>query len=293
MKVFIFSQKLKKEDGFLIEHLLAKFETAKFEIAMFDKTNLELKTIVENCPGIEVIPEGSKLKADNIDFIMTLGGDGTMLKAAALVGDSGIPIIGINLGRLGFLSSVEKSKINGAIDKIKDGKYKIEGRSMIALHCNYPVFDDHPYALNDFTIHKRDTSSMVSVHTYIDGVYLNTYWADGLIVATPTGSTGYSLACGGPIIFPSSSNFVITPIAPHNLNVRPLIIRDDVEISFEIEGRAENYLCTLDSRYETITDDYKIAIRKAPHYTNLMVLEGHHFMSTIRDKLLWGLDKRN
>ncbi|MBK8701302.1 MAG: NAD kinase [Saprospiraceae bacterium] len=293
MKVLLFSQKLDQDDGPSICHLLDKLNLESIEIAAMGNTYAEIRELTEIGEKVEVLYTQNEVNTSLPDLILSLGGDGTMLKAAALAYQGNIPIIGINLGRLGFLSSVEKTKIHEAIDKIKAGHYHIESRSMLELNCNYPIFTDHAYALNDFTIHKRDTSSMVTIHTFIDGVFLNTYWSDGIIVATPTGSTGYSLACGGPIIFPGSGSFVITPIAPHNLNVRPLIIRDDVEVSFEIEGRAENFLCTLDSKYEPITDDYKIAIKRSKYSTRLMILEGHNFMSTMREKLLWGLDKRN
>ena len=156
-----------------------------------------------------------------------------------------------------------------------------------------PVFNDAPFALNDFTILKRDTSSMIIIHTYINGAYLNSYWADGIIVSTPTGSTGYSLSCGGPIIFPGSGNFIITPVAPHNLNVRPIVMSDDAVISFEIEGRAENFLCTLDSRFETVTAAHQLAIRKNNFPIKLVNIQGVDFPSTIRGKLNWGQDTRN
>ncbi len=290
-KVLLFCQTLKTEDHSIIKHLINLLVTNGFEIHSLLDYEHEFEAIANytDIRGIN-IDQVSKI---NIDFVMTLGGDGTMLKAASIVSKEMLPVIGINLGRLGFLSSIEKSKIHDAILKIKDNKFKIEERSMLKLSSNIEIFKDYPYALNDFTIHKRDTSSMVTIHTYVNDVFLNTYWADGIIVATPTGSTGYSLACGGPIIYPNASNFVITPIAPHNLNVRPLVINDDVTIKFEIEGRADNFLCTLDSRYETITDEYKLSIRKSNMTTKIIILDNDNFGKTIREKLLWGLDKRN
>jgi NAD+ kinase len=290
-KVLLFSQKLKEEDGSIIKYLCDLLCKNGMMIYSFPTMESELESL-SNHSEVRPVEEGA-LVDEGIDMVITLGGDGTMLKAASVVASKGIPIIGINLGRLGFLSSVEKSKIHDAVLKIKDGLYHIESRSMLKLTSNLPIFKGYPYALNDFTIHKRDTSSMVTIHTYLNGKFLNTYWADGVIVSTPTGSTGYSLACGGPIIFPDSKNFVITPIAPHNLNVRPLIINDDVKISFEIEGRADNFLCTLDANYETITDEYKLTIAKAEIDTKLVILDNHNFSNTIREKLLWGLDKRN
>lgn len=171
--------------------------------------------------------------------------------------------------------------------------YRLEERRTLYLESNLPLFGDTPYALNDFTILKRDTSSMITIHTFINGAYLNSYWADGIVVATPTGSTGYSLSCGGPIIFPGSGNFIITPVAPHNLNVRPIVMSDDTVISFEVEGRAENFLCTLDSRFEPITAAHQLAVRKNDFPIRLIHLQDVDFLDTIRGKLNWGQDTRN
>ena len=226
-------------------------------------------------------------------MIITLGGDGTILKAATLVRDYGIPILGINLGRLGFLARVEKTRLRETLRLLSLGRFTTERRDMLYLESSLPIFGDTPFALNDFTLLKRDTSSMITIHTFINGSYLNSYWADGLIVATPTGSTGYSLSCGGPIVFPGSGNFVVTPVAPHNLNVRPIVLSDDSVISFEIEGRAENFLCTLDSRFETITSVHNLAVRKNAFGIQLVKLPGISFMDTLRSKLNWGEDRRN
>jgi NAD+ kinase len=232
-------------------------------------------------------------KTRNFDYVITLGGDGTILNAVAEVRDADVPILGINLGRLGFLANIEKEKIKEAIGLLKTGRYSLSERTLLHLESNHPMFGDIPFAMNDCTLLKRDTSSMIVIHTYINGAYLNSYWADGLIVSTPTGSTGYSLSCGGPIIFPNSGNFVITPVAPHNLNVRPIVISDNSVISFEVEGRAENFLCTLDARFETITSDFQLAVRKCDFSVKLIQLHGWSFMHTIREKLMWGNDTRN
>lgn len=232
-------------------------------------------------------------KTRNFDYVITLGGDGTILNAVAEVRDADVPILGINLGRLGFLASIEKEKIKEAIGLLKTGRYSLSERTLLHLESNHPMFGEIPFAMNDCTLLKRDTSSMIVIHTYINGAYLNSYWADGLIVSTPTGSTGYSLSCGGPIIFPNSGNFVITPVAPHNLNVRPIVISDSSVISFEVEGRAENFLCTLDARFETITSDFQLAVRKCDFSVKLIQLHGWSFMHTIREKLMWGNDTRN
>ncbi len=228
---------------------------------------------------------------DEIDFLCSVGGDGTILETVSIVRDSGIPVLAINTGRLGFLAGIGSSEIEEAIIAIEAGQYFLEARSILNLETSSDVFDFN-YALNDFVIHKKETSSMIVVHTYLNGEFLNSYWSDGLIVSTPTGSTGYSLSCGGPIISPKSDSFVITPIAPHNLNVRPIVISDDVVISFEIEGRASSYLASLDSRSQSITNDVHMAVRKADFYLNIIRMNDENFLNTLRNKLNWGYDKR-
>lgn len=228
-----------------------------------------------------------------LDYCITLGGDGTILAAIQYIRDNKVPILGINLGRLGFLAGIEKRRISQAVGLLKRGMYEVEHRSLLYLESNLPLFGDTPFALNDCTLLKRDTSSMITIHAFINGAYLNSYWADGVIVATPTGSTGYSLSCGGPIIFPNSNSFVITPVSPHNLNVRPIVISDDSVISFEVEGRAESFLCTLDSRSESITSAHQLAIRKNDFDIQLIRIPGAGFLETMREKLNWGADKRN
>ncbi len=232
-------------------------------------------------------------KSYRFDFVITLGGDGTILHAASIIRETGVPVFGINLGRLGFLAIVHKDMIREAIKLLMNGMYRVEERTMLYLESNLSIFGDTCFALNDCTFLKRDTSSMIIVHTFLNGEFLNSYWADGIIIATPTGSTGYSLSCGGPIIFPDSSNFVITPVAPHNLNMRPIVISDNSIISFEIEGRAENFLCTLDSRFETITSAHQLAVRKNDFPFKVVQLQEYSFLTTIREKLTWGLDQRN
>ena len=230
---------------------------------------------------------------ESVDCIISLGGDGTLLDTVTLVRDSGIPILGINYGRLGFLANIGKSEINSAIDAIVNRKFVVDKRTLIHLESNPPLFGTTPYALNEFSIHKKDSSPMIKIHTYLNGEFLNTYWADGLIVATPTGSTGYSLSCNGPVVFPESNSFVITPIAPHNLNIRPIIVPDNNIISFELEGRTDGFLCTLDSRRELITKEFQLAVKKESFDINLIRMNENNFLQTLREKLSWGLDKRN
>lgn len=228
-----------------------------------------------------------------VDVVMAFGGDGTVLAAVSLVNEHEIPIMGINLGRLGFLSSIESKVAGYAVNELVNERYHFDQRTMVELETNADIFRGSRLALNDFTLHKRDTSSMITIHTYINGELLNSFWADGLIVATPTGSTGYSLSCGGPIVFPNSGNLVITPVAPHNLTVRPIIVPDTSEISFEIEGRAESYLCTLDSHFEAVTSEHKLTVRKAKVVTRFIQLHNYSFLRTLHDKLIWGKDSRN
>lgn len=229
-----------------------------------------------------------------VDAIMAFGGDGTVLGAISMVNERQVPIMGINLGRLGFLSGIEGRLGGYAVKELAQGRYHFDERSMLYLQTDdRGIFTNSRLALNDFTLHKRDTSSMITIHTYIDGELLNSFWADGLIVATPTGSTGYSLSCGGPIIFPNSGNLVITPVAPHNLTVRPIVISDTSVISFEIEGRAESFLCSLDSRFEAVTSSHQLSVRKADVKTRFIQLYNYSFLRTLHDKLTWGRDSRN
>jgi len=230
--------------------------------------------------------------AGKIDFMFSLGGDGTLLDTLTFVRDRNIPVVGINIGRLGFLANIGKDEIESAIEAIEGGTYVLDKRTLIELESNKPLFGEVNYALNDATIHKKDTSAMIVIHTYINGEFLNSYFADGLIVATPTGSTGYSLSCGGPIVMPTSENFVITPIAPHNLNVRPIVVSDSSVISFEIEGRQEQFFCTLDSRTQSVDTSYQIAVKKSSLTLALLRLSDHHFLETLRRKLMWGADVR-
>lgn len=232
-------------------------------------------------------------ESDDVDYLISLGGDGTLLEAVNYVGALETPILGINTGRLGFLATTPKSDIKQALSDLLDKNYKIDTRALIHLETNSSVFGETPFALNEFTILKTDSSSMITVHTYVDGEYLNSYWADGLIVATPTGSTGYSLSCGGPIILPHSNNFVITPVSAHNLNVRPLIVSDQSVISFKIEGRSNKFLVSLDSKSHSVDSFIKLSVRKGDFKAKLITFDKLNYFDTLRQKLNWGLDLRN
>ena len=230
---------------------------------------------------------------DTIDFVISLGGDGTLLDTVTLVRSKNIPIVGINFGRLGFLASIGKEELATAVSSLKQRTFIIDKRSLIHLDSSEPLFSECPYGLNEFAIHKTDTSPMIKIHTYLNGEFLNTYWADGLIVATPTGSTGYSLSCNGPVVFPDSSSFVITPVAPHNLNVRSIVVPDNNIISFEVEGRTDHFLCTMDSRKQIADKKVQLAVRKEKFTISLVRLNENNFLQTLRNKLSWGLDRRN
>ena len=237
--------------------------------------------------------EPGDVTIEKLDVFISIGGDGTLLETISHIGRFEIPVLGINTGRLGFLATTSKDEIESALAQMLAGTYKLDKRAVLRLESSVPVFGKLNFALNDFTIVKKDTSSMITIHTYIDGEFLNSYWADGIIVATPTGSTGYSLSCGGPLIFPRSGNFVITPVSPHTLTVRPIIVADSSEITFQIEGRSKRFLVSLDSRIATVDNTIKLTVKKADFKVNLIQLEGQHYFRTLRQKLNWGLDIRN
>ena len=231
----------------------------------------------------------------SFDIMISIGGDGTILRAATLVRDSGIPILGINAGRLGFLAMVQKDEIAQFLQFVIEKKYTISERSLISLSSSpeIPEIEDLNFAMNEISVSRKDTTSMITIETYLDGEFLNSYWADGLIVATPTGSTGYSMSCGGPILTPNVTSLVITPIAPHNLNARPLVIPDDTEIRLKISGREEQYLVSLDSRIASVKNESILTIKKTPFKIKMVEIQEETFFKTLRNKLLWGEDKRN
>ena len=293
MQVIVYSKLLKDKDIPYAQTLFDSLQEEGINTYVYGPYLEQLKGKIAFKMDVGVFEGYLDFRIKKFDFLITMGGDGTILDAINHIRDSNVPIMGINLGRLGFLASIEKKRIKEAIGLLKRGMYNLDERGLLYLESNLPIFGEVRFALNDCTLLKRDTSSMITMHTFINGAYLNSYWADGIIVATPTGSTGYSLSCGGPIIFPNSGNFVITPVAPHNLNVRPIVISDDSVISFEVEGRAENFLCTLDSRFEPITAAHQLAVRKNDFTIKLVQLQDVGFLETIRNKLAWGTDTRN
>ncbi len=292
MQIAIYNRIFQIEDVPAFELLFNELYKMDTEIVLYAQLVEQLKNVVPLPEKYTVFSNPESLDPET-DFIISMGGDGTILDTVTFVANKNIPILGINLGRLGFLAGTTIEEIEDALGAIRKGTYSLDGRSLLHVSANAPLFDDAPFALNDFTIQRKDSNALVKIHTYINGEFLCTYWADGIIVSTPTGSTGYSLSCGGPIIAPHTSSFIITPVAPHNLNIRPIVIPDTSVVSFEVEGRAKEYLCSMDARSEIIDDRISIAIRKEQFNVNLVRLENQNFLNTIRQKLYWGMDKRN
>ncbi|MBL0134451.1 MAG: NAD kinase [Chitinophagaceae bacterium] len=292
MKVAIYSRALDYDQQGEVQQLLNELANEKVEPVIYQPFFEKLKSTFRFPDKFSLFTNSGDLD-ESIDCLISLGGDGTLLDTVTLVRDKNIPVLGINFGRLGFLASLGKDEIPSAVQSLVKQTMIIDKRSLIHLDANKSLFGDVPYGLNEFAIHKTDTSPMIKIHTYLNGEFLNTYWADGLIVATPTGSTGYSLSCSGPVVFPDSGSFVITPVAPHNLNVRPIVVPDNNIISFEVEGRADHFICALDSRRELVDKKVQLAVRKEAFNIGLVRLNENNFLQTLRNKLSWGLDTRN
>ncbi|WP_070137961.1 NAD kinase [Crocinitomix algicola] len=292
MKVGIYGRAF--NDSFIpnIQELFNTLELFAWEITIYQPFRSYLAPRLSLANDYPVFNKYEDIVED-VDVLISIGGDGTFLETINIVRSSGIPILGVNTGRLGFLASTYKEDIVDVLYSIKEGKFRLQTRSLINLITEEGLFGKDNFALNELTVHKKDSSSMITIHTYIGDLYLNSYWADGLIIATPTGSTAYSLSCGGPIIVPGAKDYVITPIAPHNLNVRPIIVPDDRTIRLKIEGRGREYLCSLDSRSVTIDSAIELTIKKANFQLNVIQTENQNFLNTIRNKMMWGLDRRN
>ena len=264
-------------------------------IGIYFKEDLH-KNIIESKLAFEnkyEVFSTDEIKQAKIDYLLCIGGDGTLLDSLNIVRETGIPVLGFNTGRLGYLATSNPEDVEKVIDELVKKSYSLDKRTILKLEADQELFGGFAYALNDFVIHKKDSTSMITVHTYLNGEFMNSYWADGLIVATPTGSSAYSLSCGGPILIPKSSSFAITPIAPHNLSVRPVVIPDDTVLSFEIEGRVKSYLISLDSRSCSIKKGTQIAVRKANFTFNLIRLSNKNYLDALRNKMMWGMDARN
>ncbi len=291
MTIAVYARSTKDNHQLYIEKLHHKLKSEGVRLIVFEpylqflqkNYNLTLKLPTFSC-GEDLISKA--------DYVVCLGGDGTMLETLALVKKSGIPVLGVNTGRLGFLACVSKDDIEKAASLLVQEKFTLDKRELLELVGGSSSFNDVNYALNEFTIHKKDSSAMINIDVYVDSVFLNSYFADGLIVSTPTGSTAYSMSCGGPIMIPDSENFIITPIAPHNLNVRPIVISNNKTLSFKVAGRSDSFNIALDSRNAQINSMSEIVIKKADFRFNLINFEGQHFFETLRNKLLWGIDKR-
>ena len=293
MKVAIYSRGVDLDQQQSLNALL--LELNRYDTTIYVFADLLLKFNLNESKGKNaLIPFTSMADLnDQVDCLISVGGDGTVLDAVTIVGATNIPILGINYGRLGFLATISKDELSMMVEALVNGSYIIEKRSLLHLNANANIFETAPYALNEFAIHKRDTSPMIKIHTYLNGEFLNSYWADGIIVATPTGSTGYNMSCNGPILFPDSASFVITPVAPHNLNVRSIVVPDSSVISFEVEGRTEELICAMDARKEIVPIDIQLAIKKENFMVHFIRLNENSYLTTLRTKLTWGLDKRN
>ncbi|MBC7523801.1 MAG: NAD kinase [Flavobacterium sp.] len=294
MKVAIFGQYYQNDTRPIIRDIFVFFNANNVELVIEEKF---LKILYAE----EIVKKEYKTFSSykdlnhTFDVLVSIGGDGTILRAATFVRDSGIPIIGVNAGRLGFLAKVQKENIDTFLQLVLEKKYSISKRTLLSLKSNPKnlEIEDLNFAMNEITVSRKDTTSMITIETYLNGEYLNSYWADGLIISTPTGSTGYSLSCGGPVLTPDVKSLVITPIAPHNLNARPLVITDTTIVELRVSGREENYLVSLDSRITSVSNNAVLTIKKTPFKINMIEIEEETFLKTLRKKLLWGEDKRN
>lgn len=293
MKVAIYGQTYQDDALDYVVELLEElhkedaevFVEKDFQSFLFQKRNTEQYSTFTDLEGLD----------GSFDMFVSFGGDGTILRAITYVCDLGIPIVGVNTGRLGFLSTFKKEDVRKVVKEFVKGDYTIVERSLVEVSADeaIPEFGNLNFALNEVTVSRKDTTSMITVETYLNNEYLTSYWADGLIISTPTGSTGYSLSCGGPVIVPTAKSLVLTPIAPHNLNARPLVISDDTVIRLKVSGREENHLVSLDSRIASLENGKEIQVKKANFTVKMIEYTSESFLKTLRNKLLWGEDKRN
>ena len=292
MVIALFSQEINGS----VSEVIQSFLTSKFSKDSKFFVEKKLLSQIKYNNKLDIIPfNKSKDLYSEIDLMVSIGGDGTFLRTIEYIRDLAIPVMGINTGNLGFLATIKKENLDQAIEKIYNRKFKIENRSLIKVNSDEIGLPKSffPYALNEVSVVRKDTTSMINIKTSLDGSNLNTYWADGLIVSTPTGSTGYSLSCGGPVISPSSGSLVLTPISPHNLNARPLVISDQTKIELSVSGREENHLLSIDSKIFTVKNNTKISIEKPSFDFKIAHFPNNNFYKTLKEKLLWGKDKRN
>jgi NAD+ kinase len=292
MRVAIYGRKVSKHSAEYFTEMLKYLEDFGWEAVLEE----DLKALLVSKIGISEKYQTFKSHFDfksGIDLTISMGGDGTFLKTVSYIQDSGVPIMGINMGRLGFLANISKEQIHHTLTQVKEKQFEFQKRSLLRVFTEEDIFGKDNFALNELTLHKKDTASMITVHASLDNKYLNAYWADGLIVATPTGSTAYSLSCGGPIITPGCQVHILTPIAPHNLNVRPVVVPDHLPISLSVEGRDRTYLLSLDGNSKSIKQGEEVIIKKAEFMINVIKFEDNNFLDTIRNKMMWGIDTRN
>lgn len=292
MKIALHGRTLKEESLTFIKDMFEFLSNREIEIQISHTLNATLTKHGVKVKKTKDLFHDSKDLFD-ADFLFSIGGDGTLLESLTYVKDRNISILGVNTGRMGFLATITPSNLNYAVECIINGHFEVDERTLVHLDSDREIFEGANFGLNEFAILKRDTSSMITVHTFIDGEYLNSYWADGIILATPTGSTGYSLSVGGPLVLPNSNNFILAPVSPHNLNVRPLVIPDNKIISFEIEGRSKNFLVSLDSRSKAVEGNIQLAVKKEKFKAKLIKISGYNYLDTLRYKLNWGWDVRN
>ena len=292
MRVAIYGRKVNKQTAEYFIKLLQILEEFGWKPVIEEELNNQLIQKSGISEDYEVFRNHKDFHS-GLDLVISMGGDGTFLKTVSYIRNSGVPIMGINTGRLGFLSNISKDAMYETLSQVKNKEYEFQLRSLLRVHTEEDLFGADNFALNELTLHKKDTSSMITVHASLDNKYLNTYWADGLIVATPTGSTAYSLSCGGPIITPGCQVHILNPIAPHNVNVSPMVVPDHLPISLEVEGRDRTYLLSLDGNSKSIRQGEQVVIRKAEFMINVVKFEDNNFLDTIRNKMLWGIDTRN
>ena len=292
MKVAIYGRKLNRQTISVFEQVFTLLERFNWKPVLEQELQDQLIKKGNIGSQYETFQDHTDLKS-GIDMAFSVGGDGTFLKTVSFIRESGVPILGINTGRLGFLANINPEKMEEMFAMVQEKRYTFQKRSMLRIHTEDDLFGEDNLALNELTLHKKDTSSMITVHASLDGNYLNSYWADGLIVGTPTGSTAYNLSCGGPIITPGCQVHILTPIAPHNLNVRPMVVPDHLPIKLQVEGRERRYLISLDSNTKSIPQGTEITVEKAEFMINVIRLENANFLDTIRNKMNWGMDSRN
>lgn len=292
MRVAVYSKKVTKATIPIFMRFAASIERFGWKLILEKELKNHLVKKAGICENADVFSNHEDFH-QGIDLAFSIGGDGTFLRTVAYIRDSGVPILGINTGRLGFLANIGDESFEDALELVRQKRYDFQKRSLLRVETERSIYGLDNVAMNEVTLLKKDTSSMITVNTFLDDKYLNSYWADGLIVSTPTGSTAYNLSCGGPIVTPGCQVHIITPIAPHNLNVRPVVVPDNMPIKLSIEGRERNYLISLDGNAKSIKQNEEVLIRKAEYMINVIKLEDTNFLDTIRNKMSWGKDQRN